>query len=67
VLVPAENAEAMAVASMAILTNKTLLKHLGENAAEDASIRFDLDREVKAYLEWYQLILERMVVERSTG
>jgi len=57
-LVPPGDAEAMAESIMAILSNEELRMRLSENAAQDARERFDLQRQVGAYLEWYKTILE---------
>jgi glycosyltransferase involved in cell wall biosynthesis len=62
-LVPPGDAEAMADAVVALVTNGALQKRLGENAAEDARKRFDLERQVNEYIEWYQAIIE----SRSRG
>lgn len=53
VLVPQGDAEAMAEAIMTLLTDERLRQQLGENAAEDANQRFDLQRQVDEYLAWY--------------
>jgi len=61
ILVPPGDAEAMADAVVALLTNETLRKRLGEHAAEDARKRFDLERQVEAYLGWYEeLVANRL-------
>jgi len=62
-LVPPGDAEAMADAVVALLTNGALQKRLGENAAEDARKRFDLEQQVNEYIEWYRAIIE----SRSRG
>jgi len=41
-----------------LLTDEPLGKHLGENAAQNARRRFDLEQQVEAYLGWYKEILE---------
>ena len=56
----------MAAGTMALLTNEALRKHLSQNAAQDVHQRFDLEQQVEAYLEWYQMIVERGDTERST-
>src|SRR5439155_13217055 len=58
ILVPPRNAEAMADAIISLLNNDTLRSRLGENAANDARERFDLQRQVSRYFEWYQIIIE---------
>ena len=57
-LMPPGDAEAMADAVVALLTDEALQERLGENAAEDARKRFDLDRQVSEYIEWYQALIE---------
>lgn len=39
------------------LTDDTLRTQLGCNAAEDARRRFDLNRQVEAYLGWYEELM----------
>jgi glycosyltransferase involved in cell wall biosynthesis len=58
-LVPPGDAEAMAAAVVALLADEALRKRFGENAAQEARKRFDLDRQVNEYIEWYQGIIER--------
>jgi glycosyltransferase involved in cell wall biosynthesis len=58
-LVPPGDAEAMAAAVVALLADEALRKRFGENAAQEARKRFDLDRQVSEYIEWYQGIIER--------
>jgi glycosyltransferase involved in cell wall biosynthesis len=57
-LVPPGNAQEMAACVSALLTNETLRSQLGANAARDGRERFDLNRQVEAYIEWYQAIAE---------
>lgn len=59
VLVPPGNVEAMASGIVALLTNDTLRYQLGESAARDAHERFDLNRQVEGYLEWYMEIIRQ--------
>ena len=59
VLVPPDDAKAMAEAIVALLMNELLRKRMGENAAKDAIRRFNLQRQVDDYLDWYAEILER--------
>ena len=49
----------MALSIERILDNDAIRRRLGENAANDASTRFDLQREVNDYLAWYGELLER--------
>jgi glycosyltransferase involved in cell wall biosynthesis len=58
-LVGPGDAEAMAAAVVALLADEALRKRFGENAAQEARKRFDLDRQVSEYIEWYQGIVER--------
>ena len=58
VLVPPGYVEAMAEAVITLLTDDTLRKRLGHNAAEDAQRRFGLNRQVDNYTCWYREILE---------
>jgi len=57
-LVPVGDANAMAEAIRRLLTDRALRVQLGDNAAEDARRRFDLNRQVDSYLDWYRKILE---------
>ena len=58
VLVSLGSAEAMAEALVTLLTDEELHRRLRKNAAQDASRRFDLNREAEDYLMWYQEIVE---------
>ena len=58
VLVPPGDAEAMAASIEQLLTNNSLRRRLGENAALDAAKRFDLKRQADDYLEWYSALVE---------
>lgn len=59
ILTPPRDAAAMANAVEQLLNNAPLRRQLGENAAKDARIRFDLERQVDSYLAWYQEIIEK--------
>jgi glycosyltransferase involved in cell wall biosynthesis len=59
VFTPPRNAQGMATAIETLLKSDTLRLQLGENASQDARQRFDLERQVNTYLEWYQKITER--------
>jgi glycosyltransferase involved in cell wall biosynthesis len=48
----------MARAIEALLRDDSQRLRLGENARTDARERFDLNHQVKAYLDWYQEIIE---------
>jgi glycosyltransferase involved in cell wall biosynthesis len=58
VLVPSGDAGAMADAVLALLTNDSTRHRLGDNAVKDVRERFDLERQVDAYLDWYRMIIE---------
>ena len=58
VLVPQGDADGMAEGIVVLLTNNALRRQLIENAARDVCNRFDLNRQVEAYLTWYQEIIE---------
>lgn len=59
VLVPPGDAKGMGESIMSLLTDEVLRKRLGENASKDARKRFDLNRQVDDYLEWYEEIFEQ--------
>jgi hypothetical protein len=50
----------MAEAIIRLLTDDALRMRFRRNAAEGAKRRFDLNRQVEAYLRWYQEILARI-------
>ena len=58
-LVLPRDIEAMVWSLEQLLRHDTLRFQLGRNAADDASQRFNLDREVKDYQEWYVEILHQ--------
>ncbi|MBX6312421.1 MAG: glycosyltransferase [Isosphaeraceae bacterium] len=53
ILVPPKDAEGMAAAIARLLGNEALRHQLSQNAAWDARERFDVRRQVSAYLDWY--------------
>lgn len=57
VLVPMGDATGMAEAIMTLLENEDLRQRLSKNAAKDARDRFDLNRQVEAYLSWYKELI----------
>jgi len=57
VLVPCGDSNAMTVAIERLLKDKCFRAKLGNNAAEDARRRFDLKREARAYLDWYEYLV----------
>jgi len=50
------DAEELATRIEQLLKNQSLLRQLSQNAAKDARERFDLERQVDAYLDWYEEI-----------
>ena len=58
VLVKAGDASAMAIAGEKLLKDESLRCRLAHNAANDARRRFDLNREVLEYLDWYRQLVE---------
>ena len=61
-LVASGDAEAMAKHIMMLFTDDALRRQFSLNAAHDGRKRFDLNRQVNAYVEWYHAIAERRVV-----
>jgi glycosyltransferase involved in cell wall biosynthesis len=59
VMVPPGDAEGMALGIGQLFNDDLLRRRLGENAAKDALERFDLQKQVDCYLEWYQQLLVR--------
>ena len=57
VLVPGGDAQAMAAGIEQLLRDDSLRRRLGENAAIDAAMRFDLQGQVDGFLAWYQEIV----------
>jgi glycosyltransferase involved in cell wall biosynthesis len=57
-LVPPRSAKDMADAVMTLLKDENVRRHMGANAADDARQRFDLERQVDDYIDWYHAILE---------
>ena len=57
VMVPIGDAEAMALGIELLLNDGPLRDRLGENTARDARQRFDLQKQVDCYLEWYGELL----------
>lgn len=56
-LVPPGDAEALAQVLLTLLDQDGLRHRLGKQAAQDAHIRFTLEREVQDYLRWFEDIL----------
>jgi hypothetical protein len=55
----AGDVEAMARQTLILLTDDALRNQFGITAAQDARVRFDLNRQVGAYIEWYNAISKR--------
>jgi glycosyltransferase involved in cell wall biosynthesis len=51
------DAEAIAIEVERLLNDESLRQRLGQNAAKDAQKRFDLERQVNNYLDWYKELL----------
>jgi len=51
------DAEAIATSIRRLLADGSLRARLAQNAAKDARERFDLQREVESYLDWYKELL----------
>jgi glycosyltransferase involved in cell wall biosynthesis len=59
ILVSPGDAKEMAHTLERLVSNTPLRCRLSANAARDAQLRFDLNRQVDAYLDWYEAILQR--------
>jgi glycosyltransferase involved in cell wall biosynthesis len=59
ILTPPGDCKALADAIAFVIEDGSLLRAWSTNAAEDAARRFDLRRQVDAYLEWYREIIQR--------
>jgi len=57
VLVLPGDVQAMAFAIEQLLSDDAVRRRLGENAAIDAAMRFDLQGQVDGFLAWYQEIV----------
>jgi glycosyltransferase involved in cell wall biosynthesis len=62
-LVASGDAETMAKHIILLLTDDVLRRQFSVNAAQDGRERFDLNRQVNAYVEWYHAIAERRALE----
>lgn len=58
-LAPPGDAEAMARILAALADDPSLLGRLSRNAAQDAAARFDIERELGDYLDWYGEMIEQ--------
>jgi glycosyltransferase involved in cell wall biosynthesis len=65
VLVKLKDVKGMAMSIERLLDDKILCRQLGENAVQDSNHRFDLLRQVEAYLKWFKEIVE-LDVPRSS-
>jgi glycosyltransferase involved in cell wall biosynthesis len=66
-LVPPRDEKVMIAAIKRLLTDESLRCRLGENAANDAQKRFDLERQVDEYLEWYEEICHNSTASDRLG
>jgi len=57
IIVPMGDVQTVAAGIEKLLTDDLLRRALGENAAKDARQRFDLQKQVDCYLEWYNKLL----------
>jgi glycosyltransferase involved in cell wall biosynthesis len=65
ILVPAGDAAGMAVGIERLLEADLLRHQMSENAAKDARERFDLERQVDDYLEWYEELAQHAGAARK--
>ena len=65
VLTPPGDAEAMAKAITTLLAEDDLRRRLGRNAGQDAAQRFDVERQIESYLDWYLEILSSVTTHDS--
>jgi glycosyltransferase involved in cell wall biosynthesis len=63
-LVPAGDAEALAVRLMQMLSDDALRQSMGIQAAEAARRRFDLNQQADAYVEWYHELVHQRALQR---
>jgi glycosyltransferase involved in cell wall biosynthesis len=59
ILISEADAKGMAAGIERLLDDPDLRSRLSDNASKDAALRFDLQRQVNDYLEWYETILKR--------
>jgi glycosyltransferase involved in cell wall biosynthesis len=67
VLTPAGDADALASAISSLCADKVALAQFGRNAAADAFDRFNLDRQAFLYVEWFNEIRARWLIERRSN
>jgi glycosyltransferase involved in cell wall biosynthesis len=65
ILVSAGDAAGMAMGIERLLEADLLRHHMSENAAKDARERFDLERQVDDYLEWYEELTQHAGAARK--
>jgi len=56
-LVPPKDSDAIAAQIEIMLEDESLMYNLSKNAVEDVHKRFDLNKQVEKYLEWYKEII----------
>ncbi|MBW6519283.1 MAG: glycosyltransferase [ANME-2 cluster archaeon] len=61
-LTPPGDVEAMAGRVVELLEDEGLRLRMGEQAADDARKRFDLERQAQEYLDWYEKITREMLL-----
>jgi glycosyltransferase involved in cell wall biosynthesis len=66
ILAPPGDANGMTFGIERLLNDDALSRRISENAAQDARERFDLQRQVNQYLEWYRELLQNAVPQRKT-
>ncbi|PYJ71670.1 MAG: group 1 glycosyl transferase [Acidobacteria bacterium] len=64
-LVPPADVEEMARGIERLLEADLLRRRMSENATKDASERFDLQRQVDEYLQWYEELVQRAGAARK--
>jgi glycosyltransferase involved in cell wall biosynthesis len=62
-LLPLGDKEGMAEGVQRLLKDDVLRHRLGANGAQDARSRFDLQRQAKAYLQWYEEITRKTMLQ----
>lgn len=60
-LVPVGDATGLATRLVQVLSNDALKQRMGLEAAESARHRFDLQRQIDTYLQWYRQLIEEHV------
>ena len=66
-LVQQGDSETMAIAIEILLNDDSLRRQMSENAGRDAQNRFDVQREVNDYLDWYQELLRSIRKTQGGG